>query len=121
MFKKASNLAPVIFQKGRELTSNFSNVAKQAADGLAVASRVGKQILDNEGVKDYVAKHQKLQGLYDVGGEAVNHLQTGASLAKQVSHLSNEKSYNSGNHVDNIKDALQRAKSIKNDAQPLFV
>jgi hypothetical protein len=117
MFRRVQPKADQIFQSGRKIVGQISCGAGILGDVLGKVARVGGSVLNDSTVKELAGSNPTLQRGYDLAHRGAQFAGVGANLSNQISHLSNEGSYNSGNHIDNIKDAIQRGKQIRNDAQ----
>jgi hypothetical protein len=115
LFKKAPAIAEDVLNKGREIANVVSKGAGQAGHILGVIGNVGSKLLSDGTVKDLANYNDNTRRAYDMANRGTNMAMVGSSLANQASRFTDERQYN-GSHESNIRDAIQKAKKIKNEA-----
>ena len=116
LFKKAPAIAQDVMNKGREIAGHVSNVASTAGHILGVVGNAGGKILSDPTVRHLAGQNESTKRAYDIANRGTNIAMVGGSLANQVGRFTDEKQYNSGSHEANIRDAIQKAKKIKDEA-----
>jgi hypothetical protein len=116
LFKKAPAIAQDVFDKGREVAGNVSNYATQAGDILGKVAKIGSSILADDTVRGLAGTNEHTRRAYDIANRGANMAHVGSSLAGQVGRFTDERQYN-GSHESNVRDAISKAKKIKDEAQ----
>jgi len=111
MFRKGTQITDSLFQKGRQFSGKVSHGSGVVGNILGDIANAGSSILNNQHVKNLANQSSAGRMAYNIGNKITNGAMLGSSLANQVSRFTDEKSYK-GSHEDNIRDAIQRAKSI---------
>lgn len=121
-FKKGGAVSNV-FKKGGKLAQGFSKVAGGIAKGLGEVGRIGQKVLDSPittGIIGTLAP--ELLPEIELGGRAlIAGAKAGSKLAGTASRLTDVKSYKKADglagHLENIGDAVRRAKEVQGAGQ----
>ena len=74
----------------------------------------GQRLLNDPNLRNLANYNDHTRRAYDIANKGTNLTHLGSSIANQVSRFTDEGSYK-GSHEDNLRDALQRAKSIQKE------
>ena len=147
MFKKASPVFNRVFNQGREFVSQSSraigNVGGYIDKGRDIANNQGREFvsqtskaLGNVGryldkgseIGSKIANNSALTSLQSPNlqrglsllAKASDTAKRASSLAHNADKFTNEGSYK-GNHEENLTNAVERAKSLKQEASNIFI
>jgi len=115
LFKKAPAIAQDVMNKGRELAGTVSSIASTAGHILGVGADVGSKVLSDPTIRAIAQQNESTKRAYDMANRGTNMAMVGSSVANQVGRFTDENQYK-GSHEANIRDAIQKAKKIQNEA-----
>ena len=115
LFQKSPDIANNMFQKARAITTDISRGAGDASRILGQVGGIAQDILNSGTAREIMGLDPRLQRAGRYLQKGVNGINLASGLSGQLSDFSNERTYR-GRHDDNILNAIERARNIRNDA-----